>query len=369
MISPEGKEKAVVKGGNQLHGKIDSILLIQLGDIGDVILTLPCLRGLREAFPNANIQVAVREKAAGLISDCPWASGVIIADKKKLSAGRMLRFQIGFIKRLRKQHFNLAIDLRTGTRGAILALLSGAGQRISFYAEDGKLWRNKVFTSLLRHNYQPDQYVADYLLDLLAAFNINPSERLPEYIVPVPRQSEALNLLQNEGVSFKQPILAFQPFSLWDYKELPKSTIVALLKEIIKNHPVEIILIGSPGERKKANAIVNLIGNNIHNLAGRTSISVLPAVLRRCSLFVGIDSAGLHLAAAVGVPTVGIFGPSSPQSWAPRGRSHKVIQADLDCLPCRQKGCNNSEISKCLQVLGYEFIYQKIKPVIASLTK
>ena len=280
----------------------------------------------------------------------------------------MLCYQIGFIRELRRQHFNLAIDLRTGTRGAILALLSGASQRIGFYAEDGKLWRNRVFTSLVRNNYQPDQYVADYLLDLLAAFNIKPSDKLPEYIVPPPRQSEALHLLQKEGMNLKQPILAFQPFSLWDYKELPESTVVALLRKIIEDYQVDIILIGSPGERNKANNIVNLIGTNIHNLAGRTTIEVLPAVLKCCSLFIGIDSAGLHLAAAVRVPTIGIFGPSSPASWAPRGLCHMVIQAELDCLPCRQKGCNNSEISKCLQVLDHEFIYQKIKPVIASRT-
>jgi hypothetical protein len=76
------------------------------------------------------------------------------------------------------------------------------------------------------------------------------------------------------------------------------------------------------------------------------------AVLKSCGLFIGVDSAGMHIAAAVGTPTVSIFGPSSAASWAPRGSRHKVVHGNLPCIPCRQKGCEGTEQSRCLDELS-----------------
>jgi len=77
-------------------------------------------------------------------------------------------------------------------------------------------------------------------------------------------------------------------------------------------------------------------------------------VLKKCGLVIGIDSAAIHIAAAVGTPTVSIFGPSAPVNWAPRGEQHEVIFKDLPCVPCRQKGCNHSGVSRCLEELSID---------------
>lgn len=358
----------IVKGDNKLLASINAILLIQLGDIGDVVLTMPCIRALREAFPTANIQVAVRDKAAGLIGDCPWASGVIMVCKNYHGIGKIACRQFEFIRELRKHRFDLAIDLRTGTRGAIMALLSGARQRVAFYAEDGWLWRNRVFTNLVHHDYRPGQYVADYLLDLLAEFGVTPSNKQPEYLVTEKRYRDAFDILAADRTDFSRPLIAIQPFSLWSYKELPEQTMLSLIRKIKKNFQVDIVLVGSQGEKEKAESIVTQLDCKVHNLVGNTSISNLPALLKLCALFIGIDSAGLHIAAAVGTKTVAIFGPSSPDSWAPRGNAHTVIQPDFPCVPCRKKGCNNSETSKCLQELDHAVLYDQIEAIIADFT-
>ena len=77
----------------------------------------------------------------------------------------------------------------------------------------------------------------------------------------------------------------------------------------------------------------------VHNFAGKTSIGMLAAVLKACSLFIGVDSAGMHIAGAVRTPTVTIVGPSSSVTWAPRGRQHRVVYKSLPCVPCHQTGC------------------------------
>ncbi len=343
-----------------------SILLIQLGDIGDVVLTLPCIRALREAYPQARIVVAAWDKAAELLEDCPWLDQVIAVTKRHRSFREELCFQIDFFRNLRSLHCDLAIDLRTGTRGAIMAFLSGAAQRIGFYAEDGKLWRNRLFTSLLNRDYTPDLHVVDYLLCLLEAFGLTSEQRIPELAVAVDKQEKIRILFEEAAVSLDKKVVAVQPFSLWQYKEWGKDKYIDLIRWLMAEYGVAVLVTGSAAERDRAEEIVQSCGAGCYNFAGKTSIAMYAALLQKCRLFIGVDSAGLHIAAAVGTPTVGIFGPSSPVSWAPLGRQHLVIQKKMPCVPCREKGCKNSEKSSCLDELTQEEVRAQIETHLRS---
>lgn len=335
-------------------------MLIQLGDIGDVVLTLPCVRALRETYPHARIIVAAWDKGSELLEDCPWLDQVIAVAKRSRSFLEEIRFQIDFFRNLRSLHCDLAIDLRTGTRGAIMAFLSSAPQRIGFYAEDGKLWRNRIFTSLLKREYTPDLHVADYLLCLLEAFGITTKQRIPELVVAADKSEKIRVLFKEERVPQDKKIVAVQPFSLWQYKELGKEKYIALIRWLVAECGVVVIVTGAAAEKNRAEEIVRSCGAGCYNFAGKTSIAMYAALLQECQLFVGVDSAGLHIAAAVGTPTIGIFGPSSPVSWAPRGRQHLIVQKMMPCVPCRQKGCDNSEQSSCLAELTQEEIRTRI---------
>jgi ADP-heptose:LPS heptosyltransferase len=121
-----------VKGSPTIPKGIKNILLIQLGDIGDAVLSLPSIRALRENFPDARLIVAVRENVRELIADCPWANGVISINQKKRSLLEEVQYQKRFFTHLRRFHFDLSINLRLGDRSAILSLMAGARQRISF---------------------------------------------------------------------------------------------------------------------------------------------------------------------------------------------------------------------------------------------
>ena len=341
----------LVTGKATIIGSPRSILLIQLGDIGDVVLTVPCIRALRENYPQARIVVAAWDKAAELLDDCPWLDQVLAITKRSRSLWAEIIFQIDFFRNLRSLHCDLAIDLRTGTRGAIMAFLSGASQRLGFYAEDGKLWRNRIFTSLLHREYTPGQHVVDYLLCLLEAFGVTVQNRTPELFVSDEKLVKIEMLLAENAVEAGRLLVALQPFSLWQYKEWGKEKYVALICWLIENLNAVVLVTGSKGEQDRAEEIVRNCGKRCYNLAGQTSIAMYAALLKKCRLFIGVDSSGLHIAAAVGTPTVSFFGPSSPASWAPRGAQHLVVQKNLSCVPCRQKGCGDSEKSRCLDEL------------------
>jgi heptosyltransferase-3 len=111
-----------------------------------------------------------------------------------------------------------------------------------------------------------------------------------------------------------------------------------------------------------------LASDPVYNLAGRTTIAEYTALLARCAFFIGCDSAGVHLAAAVQTPTATLYGPTSPDAWAPREAGHIVIRNDMDCVPCRQKGCRNSGSSLCLARLSVDAVVQRITPLLSNLT-
>ena len=353
-----------VKGNKLILKNVRNILLIQLGDIGDVVLSFPCVRALREIFPQATIIVAVMEKAGELIEDCPWASGVITINKNKRRWDREITYQKDFFLGLRKYNFDLAIDLRTGQRGTILAFLSGARQRIGFYAYDGKLWRNRVFTNLALLKGKPRQHMVEYYLKLLTTYNIKTENIWPELQIPWGKQKNAAELLKKENIPTERPLVAIQPFSQWQYKEWGIDKYIRLIDRIGAEYKMPVIITGSPDERKRAEKIIKDCKQRVFNLAGKTSIGIFAAVLKTSVLFIGGDSSGMHIAAAVGTPTVSIFGPASSVAWAPRGKGHRVVYKDLTCLPCNQKGCQGSGISRCLKELTVDEVIPVVKDQI-----
>lgn len=343
-----------VKGFRINKQNIRNILLIQLGDLGDVLLTFPCIRALHENFQGANIVVAVRDKAKDLIEDCPWATDVIAINQDKRRFSEEIKYQINFITRVRGFKFDLVFDLRTGDRGAIITLISRARQRISFYGKYNKLWRNRIFTHLMLPEKKMDQHMTEYYLSLFFAYKIYTSHIQPELNVPLKKELKATLLFKEECIPLMRPIVALQPFSLWRYKEWGIEKYSRLIDAIISKYNISVIILGVQGERQRAEQIVQACKKPVYNLAGKTSIRMLAAVLRKCSLLIGVDSFGQHISAAMGTPTVTIYGPSAFSAWAPTGEAHRIVHKDFPCVPCKLKGCNGSGFSRCLNELEVE---------------
>jgi predicted lipopolysaccharide heptosyltransferase III len=354
----------LLKGTPSLPEESSPILLIQLGDIGDVVLTLPAIGVLRMAFPKRSLVVCVREHARELMEDCPWVHHVVSINKKKRKVLDELVYQLQFLRTLRKHRCALAIELRTGTRGSVIALLSGAHTRIARYANDGTLWRNRLFTHLVKPIHENIQYAAQHNLNIMAPFGVTEEYPRPTISVPQHRRRTAESIFRKAHIPRDKPLVAVHPFSLWKYKEWQLSEMAALLDRIQTEYHCNFVITGSPDERTRAKDLICICNRKPYNLAGETSIGELPAVLQACSLFMGVDTAALHIAAAVGIPTVAIFGPSSWTNWAPRGRDHLVVKKDLPCQPCSQKGCEGSENSRCLLELTAQEIHTMMKHLL-----
>ncbi len=343
-----------------------NILLIQLGDIGDVVLSIPAFRAVREHFPQATIIVACREKAKDLIRHIPWVNEAVAVNQEQRSPLHELNYQWAFFSLVRNHHFDLVFDFRTGTRGAVLAFLSGAKRRVGFY-DPNAFWRNRLFTRLYRLEYRASMHVAAYYFSLLQAAGLTVAHETPEMHVAPESQKNAARILERESVPSEWPIIAIQPFSLWRYKEWSTDKYIQLIHRMISAYRASVVITGSQDEAVMAKDLVGRCedgaggGRQVFNLAGKTSLGELAALIQSCRLFIGVDSAGMHIAAAVGTPTVVIFGPSAPASWAPAGNHHAIVQKDLSCVPCRQKGCDGSEVSRCLEELAVDEVWDVVE--------
>lgn len=351
--------------------KRESFLLIQLGDIGDVVLTLPSVQALRAAYPDSRIVACVREKAKDIMADCPWTDDVVVVTKtangNAPSLSKTLDRHRKWFADLRRQRFDVAVDFRTGTRGAIIAFLSGARHRIGRFAEDGGLWRNRLFHTLVDPPDERSQYAVQHNLNILTPLGIQVDH--PKLILPLPayRLAQARQILENVGFSSDAPFVVFHPFSLWAYKEWTIAAGASLVDAITEKTGLSVLITGAPEERERAERLVRTCNSHPLNLAGETTVGELPGILKMAACFIGVDTAALHIAAAVGTPTIGLFGPSAAVSWAPRGNGHRVVTADLPCIPCRNKGCDNREYSRCMETLSADSVLSCFETLCRTL--
>lgn len=347
--------------------KIKQILLIQLGDIGDVVVSLPCVRALKENFPEAQVVVAVRAKARELIDICPWADDVISIEQPQLAMTAAIGYHIEFFRRLRAFRFDLVLDLRAGTRGAALAGFSGAAIRVGFYSTKEPFWRNWAFTHLKPFMPDPNRHQSIYYQSLLTECGIDILHQFPEIVVPPELSQQARQLLARQKVDLNKQIIAVHPFALWRYKEWPLEKTAELVRRLTRGTNRTALIIGAPSEKERAQSIVDQCNGQAVNLAGETGLGLLTAVVQHSMLLIGMDSALGHISAAVSTPSVIIFGPGKPGVWAPLGKLSRIVHKDLPCIYCGQKGCDGHGRSLCLEQLSVEEVLLAIEQNIDSL--
>ena len=350
------------------------ILLIQLGDIGDVVWSLPALRAVREAFPGAVVAILLRE-GNGLLLAAEVSPPKIFEVRK--GVGESLRL----IRALRRERFDFVLDFRGDERGAYTAFLTGAPVRAALYYSALPWLRNHLFTHLVSPAGDvPALGAADISLYILRAFGIEAGNVVPELHLSTEVRLRAAKILADEGIlpaagdekgdyrsapAASDRWLTVNPFSRWSYKEWGLEKWVQIIDWIWHSFGLSIVVVGSPAERERAGELGNSCAGKVYNLAGRTTLAELAGVLQLSLLHIGVDSAAPHIAAAVGTPTVTLYGPSDWRYWAPPGERNRVVVPDMECAPCHQKGCEGSGTSLCLDTLEVAQVQAVLRDVLS----
>lgn len=335
----------------------ENVLLIQLGDIGDVVLTTPTIRAVKETYPNARVSILVFKPYGSLLVADPNLYEVVEFVKFRGSFYRRLRESVAFARRLRQKHYDLVIDLRTSDRGAILSFLTGAEARIAYRGGKNPFWREILFTNILRDMkvaLPPVHPGADQSLRVVREIGIDTADSTPKLYLSPNDQLRANALLAEASVSPGTKFVTINPFSRWKYKEWDNTKWGKVIDRLWEAHRIPSVLIGAQDEAAACQQIVAGREGHAINLAGKTTLGELAAVISLSSLHLGVDSAAPHIAAALETPTVTIHGPSDWRAWRNVDDIHKIVTPKMECVPCNMTGCDGSGKSRCLDELAAE---------------
>jgi len=352
----------LVKGNTLISRDIRSILLIQLGDIGDVVWATPTFRAVKETYPKAKVCVLLRQSIGSLLEADPHIHRIFEVKRYRGNFIKKVKEQYRLLRALHQERFDLVFDLRLDDRGAFMTFLSGAPVRAAIMCPD-VLWRNRLFTHIAVPPVPIERIfgAAEQSLRLVREFGIDTKNTTPKLWVSEKVKRRAEKLLDGDNVTTFSRWVTLNPFSRWQYKEWEYEKWVQIVDWLWEEYGIPTVIVGASEEREKSINIANECNGLIFNLTGKTTLDELAGVLHLSGLHVGVDSAAPHIAAAVGTPTITIYGPTDWRDWAPRGKIHSVVTPDRDCVPCHQKGCDGSGISKCFEALTVDKVKRTIR--------
>ena len=343
---------------------IRRILIVQLGDIGDVVWSTPTFRAVKDHY-GVRVAVLVRGGSGALLIADPAIHSVFEVPAHSPNFVQGALEQTALIRALRAERFDLVFDLRSDDRGAIMTFLTGAQRRASLYYEGVSFWRNRLFTHLAISPSPRERHrgAAEQSLRIVRAFGIPTPNDSPRLWVAEETSRRVDRLLEKEGIASQRGWVTMNPFSRWSYKEWDLRKWSEVVDRLWEEFQIGTVLVGSKSERERAQRLCRE-RTAVHNLAGTTTLAELAALLQRSLLHIGVDSAAPHIAAAVGTPTVTIYGPTDWRDWAPIGERHRVVVSSRECVPCFRKGCDGQEKSRCLDELTVDDVMGTVRTAV-----
>lgn len=340
------------------------VLVLRLDRLGDVVLTLPLLQVLRERFPHAYIAAMVQPACADVVRGHPAVNEVLVYDKTGKHHGWNANWR--FARRLRKMDFDTAIAAHPSARSHVLPWLAGIPVRIGW---DWKGWRRRwPLTHALPHRKQQGARTeSDYTLELLQPFGITIEGVRPKISVQADAAERMEQRLREAGWAAPQPLLAIHPSASCVSKRWMPERFAAVADRFAAEG-FRICLVAGPDDVARVRAVQAAMRAPAVDLSGRLSVAELAALLARCRLLISNDSGPVHVAAAVGTPTVDIFGRNapalSPRRWGPAGPGHVVLQKDVGCVVCLAHNCDIE--FKCLTTLQTDEVYQAATALLSQ---
>ncbi|MYA70279.1 lipopolysaccharide heptosyltransferase II [Candidatus Poribacteria bacterium] len=313
---------------------MQNILVCQTGGwIGDMVLLTPALRALKNAYPESNLSLLLRPLVADLMATHPYVDTCIVDPKNR---GRY-RSLTGLVRRIHGAAFDAAVVLHpTSLRNALLPFLARVPIRVGTNVSGRGM--------LLTASCEDDTSVHEVhrYLRVLRLLTIDGSPDFLEFWHTDADRDAIQDLLHAEGVSSTDRLIAFNLGTTWRTKRWAIANFVEVIDRIARRTPdTSVVLTGSLAETELAAALPASLP--AINLVGKTSILQLGALLERCEICLTCDSGSMHIAAAVGTPTIALFGPTDPVRHKPYGAGHTIIEKPVVCRPCYKRTCHRQD--------------------------
>ena len=346
-------------------GKKKRILVLRYRFIGDTILAVPFFRNLRRAYPDAYIAWVLAPGSSDAVKGIPYVDELIYWDPVTIHADsrgqhRTFADKLAFFRALRRRKFDTVYVLKRSFSSALMAFVTGARERIGFNTE------GRGFLLTKRVAYRPERHEVLNFLEVLKADGITCAEDQLELWLDAEEQQEAAGWLQGH-----KKVLALHPFASSGAKSWPLERFAAVAATMYERFGLVPAVLGGSRDVVANPQIAALFPTGTLNLVGTCGLRTSMAILAQSTAFVGNDSGIMHLAAASGVPTVAVFGPTSPVRFGPWGVNTRVVYSKCDCSPCKQRlftECTPTPEgrARCLDDISVAMVLEPLSQLLAA---
>ena len=323
------------------------ILVIRLDLIGDLVLSLTVVRALKRTYPEAEIDLLALPASAKVASYDPNLSEIITYDPniwrrpKALFQLKNWREVSALRQKLRARHYDLAVSVYANW-AAILAVLSGARRRVGYGPEGYPGFMTDSVPGGIPGRWRhwaplDNKHEVDYCLALAqaAGATLTPADRIPRLYVDEKTRAEVDQLLLHAGLQPHKPLIVCHINSNnGQSKRWPIPYWATLIDRLIHQEGAQVVLTGAPGDMPQIDQVTSRMHERAINLAGKTSLTQLAALLQRADLLISGDSGPLHMGVACGTPIIGIYGPTNPSLGGPVSPDATVLRSGIWCSPC-----------------------------------
>ncbi len=325
-----------------------SILVIKISAIGDVILCIPSLAAIRKTYPKANLSVLTGIKTREILASCPYIDEVIVFDDNKKDRLKKITNTAGA---LRREYFDIVIDLQNNRASRLLSFLSASPRRIGY--------KNRKLDFLLTDKISGARLKIpplEHQFNLLRKAGVQSAPGKLQLFLSEADEHNIDKALESEWLSEKQTLIGINIGSSvqWETKRWPIDNFIKLFQKFSQKD-IRIVLTGAKEDAPAANRLISQVKNKPINMVGKTTLMELACLIKKCRLFITADSAPLHIACAVSTPCIALFGPTDPKRHLQPSQSTVVIQKNLKCSPCYKKLCKNI---KCMDRISVEEVYE-----------
>lgn len=342
--------------------KIKNILVRATNWLGDAVMHTPALGALRETFPAARITVLATPLVAELFTPHDWVDDVLVYDKQGRHAG--FAGKVRLASTLRALRFDLAVLFQNAFDAALITWLAGIPRRMGNTSDGRRL--------LLTHGFAyreigDECHHVDNYLRMLANFGIVGSSTKRLCLLTTAAEDAAVaDLLAGAGIGADDFVLGINPGATFgSAKRWYPERFAAVAGQLSTDWQAKVVVTGGPAETGMAGEIAAVLGSACLNVAGKTDVRQLMALIKRCNFFITNDSGPMHIAAAFNVPQVAVFGSTDHRTTYPYADNAVVVRNDIDCAPCLKRECPTDH--RCMTSITVEQVVAVARKLQAGL--
>ena len=336
------------------------ILILKPSSLGDVVQALPVLRLLKQHWPASEIHWWLDSRLTSLLEDDPDLAGIVPFERKRWSSPLHWPEILRTVQWMRRQQFDLVIDLQCLARSGVFAWLANGRSLIGLDEprEGARGFYDRVVPRGSFHTHAVDWYLAVLkLLDVPVHWNF-------EWL---PRRQAAAEAVKTKWQAGKPRWVVLQPGARWPNKRWPVEYFAELVGQLAARHPaVHFAILGSDADRELGTAIARADPHRCLDLTGRISLAEMVEWIRSAELMISNDTGPMHVAAALHKPLVALFGPTEPRRTGPYGHLDQVVQTTLPCIPCMKPYCTYHQPLECLRAISAGTILSRADQLLAK---